>query len=181
MTTKAMTTKIPVFVSAPTDLNRKQRLSYDRIIHLLERENLDRRALGRSDYPTDYPLKEVVMIARRCAGGIILGYSQAVAPKLIVKPGVPVKAGQKKRTPEKNAKFPTPWNNLEAGILFSLRLPLMVFREDGISGGVFDVGVTDLFVNRLPIGRISSEDEKQIVFALQIWAARVREHYRKWE
>jgi hypothetical protein len=174
-----MATKIPVFVSAPTSLNKQQKLSYDRITQLLERENLERRALGKSDYPTDFPLKEVVMIARRCAGGIILGYTQSVAPKLVVKPGIP----KKKDTPkfEKNVKFPTPWNQLEAGILFSMRLPLMVFREEGVSGGVFDVGVTDVFINRLPVGRIAREEEHQIVFSLQSWAARVREHYREWE
>ena len=170
-----MATKIPVFVSAPTNLNKQQELSYARIIHLLERENLERRALGRSDYPTEYPLKEVHMIARRCAGGIILGYSQSVATQLRVKPGT------RETRLEKNVKFPTPWNQLEAGILFSLRLPLMVFREDGVSGGVFDVGVTDVFINRLPVGRISKQEEEQMIFSIQIWVARVREHYRKWE
>jgi hypothetical protein len=175
-----MATKIPVFVSAPTALNAKQKQSYKRIMHLLERENLEPRALGRSDYPTEYPLKEVYMIARRCAGGVILGYSQSIASKLKIKPGVPIK-GKKGPQFERNVKFPTPWNQLEAGILFSLRLPLMVFREDGITGGVFDVGVTDVFINRLPLGRIAREEELQMIFSIQIWVARVREHYRKWE
>ena len=176
-----MTTRIPVFVSAPTSLNADQKISYEHIVHLLERENLERRALGRSDYPSDYPLKEVVMIARRCAGGMILGYSQATAPELIVKPGVPLDKGEEERKPVKDAKFPTPWNQLEAGILFSLRLPLMVFREKGISGGIFDVGTSDVFINPLPVGKISGDEEDQLVFSLQNWVARVREHYRKWE
>ena len=170
-----MPTKIPVFVSAPTNLSRQQQTSYERIVHLLDRENLERRALGRSDYPTEYPLKEVHMIARRCAGGIILGYAQSFAKQLEVKPGT------RERAVHKNVKFPTPWNQLEAGILFSLRLPLMVFREDGISGGVFDNGVTDVFVNRLPLGRIGKRDEEQILFSIQIWVGQVREHYRRWE
>jgi hypothetical protein len=168
-------TKIPVFVSAPTLLNKLQQQSYNRIIYLLDRENLERRALGRSDYPTEYPLKEVHMIARRCAGGIILGYAQSAAPKLNVKPNT------KEARVELKAKFPTPWNHLEAGILFSLRLPLMVFREDGVTGGVFDVGVTDVFINRLPIGKIGKSDEEQLIFSIQIWVAKVREFYRKWE
>jgi hypothetical protein len=170
-----MPTKIPVFVSAPTKLNKPQQTSYQRIIHLLDRENLERRALGRSDYPTEYPLKEVHTIARHCAGGIILGYSQSVAIRLEVKPGTP------ERTIKRNVKIPTPWNQLEAGILFSLRLPLMVFREDGITGGVFDNGVTDVFINRLPVGRINKRDEEQILYSIQIWVGQVREHYRRWE
>jgi hypothetical protein len=95
MATKRKPTKIPVFVSAPTDLNKEQQLSFDRIGWLLEKENFDARALGRSDYPTDYPLKEVVMIARRCAGGVILGYSQSIAPVLDIKPGIQLKEGEK--------------------------------------------------------------------------------------
>jgi len=88
---------------------------------------------------------------------------------------------KKPREPAKDAKFPTPWNQLEAGILFSLRLPLMVFREQGVFGGIFDLGTSDVFINPLPVGKISKKEEGQIVFSLQNWAARVREHYRKWE
>jgi hypothetical protein len=175
-----MATRIPIFLSAPTTLNAKQAQSYDHIVRLLEHENLETRALGRSEYPTEYPLKEVYMIARRCAGGVVLGYSQMLAPRLNIKPGVRVK-GQKYPNIQKNMKFPTPWNQLEAGILFSLRLPLMVFREEGISGGVFDNGVTDVFINRLPLGKIGRKDEQQLMLSIQIWVARVREHYRKWE
>ena len=46
---------------------------------------------------------------------------------------------------------------------------------------VFDTGVTDVFINRLPVGRIAKHDEEQIVFSIQSWVARVREHYRRWE
>jgi hypothetical protein len=181
MTRQERAARIPVFVSAPTALTPDQKTSYEYLLDLLARENLERRALGKSDYPSDYPLKEVVMIARRCAGGLILGYSQATAPELIVKPGVPVPAGEEPPEPKKNAKFPTPWNQLEAGILFSLRLPLMVFREKGISGGIFDLGTSDVFINPLPLGKIFGEEEEQLIFSFQNWVARVREHYRRWE
>jgi hypothetical protein len=166
--------KIPVFVSAPTALSSGQQKSYQTIIRLLDRENLERRALGRTDYPTEYPLKEVYLIARHCSGGVILGFTQSIARQLIVKPKTP---NEQKLV---NVKMPTPWNHLEAGILFSLRMPLMVFREDGISGGVFDDGVTDVFVNRLPIGKLDKAWEKQLLPAIQNWVARVREHYRLW-
>jgi hypothetical protein len=181
MTRRERAARIPVFVSAPSALNEGQKTSYEYLLDLLERENLERRALGRSDYPSDYPLKEVVMIARRCAGGMILGYAQAEATELVLKPGVPIAAGEEQARRLKNAKFPTPWNQLEAGILFSLRLPLMVFREEGISGGIFDLGTSDVFINPLPVGKISCEAEEQLIFSLQNWVARVREHYRRWE
>jgi hypothetical protein len=169
-----MTTKIPVFVSAPTALSPEQQTSYEKLIRMLDHENLERRALGRTDYPTEYPLREVYLMASHCSGAVILGYSQSIAERLIVKPNT---ANEHKID---NVKIPTPWNHLEAGILFALRIPLMVFREDGISGGVFDEGVTDVFINKLPIGKIGKTLEKQIVAAIQTWVARVREHYRMW-
>jgi hypothetical protein len=56
----------------------------------------------------------------------------------------------------------------------------MVFREDGVSGGVFDDGVTDVYVNKLPTGAIEKAKEKQMIAAIQSWVSRVREHYRMW-
>ena len=167
-----MVFKIPIFLSAPTTLNSEQQKSYATIRRILDRENLEVRALGRSDYPTEFPLKEVLLMARHCSGGIILGYSQCVAKSAVLKPDT------EEFKPAETVKFPTPWNQLEAGILFALHLPIMVFREDGISGGVFDEGVTDVFVNKLPIGAIKRKEREQLLSAVQMWVARVRTHYR---
>jgi len=41
------------------------------ILRELERANLEPRALGRDDYPTELPLREVLMLARHCSGGVI--------------------------------------------------------------------------------------------------------------
>src|SRR5437660_3411049 len=40
------------------------------------RFNLEPRAPGRSDYPTELPLREVLLVARHCSGGVILGFEQ---------------------------------------------------------------------------------------------------------
>lgn len=61
------------------------------------------------------------------------------------------KPGTKSEAPlSAPANFPSAWNNLEAGILFSLGRPLVVFREEGVAGGVFDPGVSDVFVQKMP-------------------------------
>src|SRR3981081_1126633 len=106
--------QIPVFVSCPTTLSAKQDASRNLILAELKNCGLEPRALGRSDYPTDYPLREVLVIAKHCSGGIILGFEQCHAPSGVWKRGT--------REPEKavGVHFPTPWNNLEAGVLFSL-------------------------------------------------------------
>lgn len=167
-----MSARIPVFVSAPTALTPDQQSSYDFVISILSDENLEPRALGRSDYGVDFPLKEVYSIARHCSGGIILGYEQMHASTVEVKPGTP------SASTASNMSFPTPWNNLEAGILFSMKLPLMIFRQKGITGGVFDNGVSDVFIQDLPLGAPFGSIADSIGHAMKTWSGKVREAYR---
>src|SRR5688572_15501585 len=79
--------KIPVFVSCPSKLNAAQDRSRDRIVRELTRLQLEPRALGRSDYPADCPLREVYFIAKHCSGGLILGFRQFSATAGLWKPG----------------------------------------------------------------------------------------------
>lgn len=171
---------IPVFVSCPTALNAAQNASRNIIIRELERHNLEWRALGRSDYPTELPLREVHLLAKHCAGGVILGFEQFRAPSGVWKHGVKSnpKTGEKgERRVTDVVRFPTPWNHLEAGILFSLGLPLLVFAEPGITGGVFDPGVTDVFVHPMPSPRMSKFSSRGLGAVFQKWQASVRAQY----
>jgi hypothetical protein len=94
-----------------------------------------------------------------------------------------VHAGVSKRgtTDEKKVAskipLPTPWNHLEGGILFGLHLPLLVFAEEGLTGGVFDRGVTDVFIHRMPDPAMSSSAKKALSAVFQKWQASVRAHY----
>jgi hypothetical protein len=166
--------RIPVFVSGPTKLNRRQDSSRHRIMRELARLQLEPRALGRSDYPSDFPLREVFVIAKHCSGGIILGFRQFVATAGIWKQGT---KEQRKIQPRKPEYFPTPWNHLEAGILFGLQLPLLIFREEPMRGGVFDEGVTDVFIHNMPPGDINRASLEAFREVLLKWSAKVREHY----
>jgi hypothetical protein len=164
--------KIPIFVSAPSDLNPKQEKVRSFIAEELEQFRLEWRALGRSDYPTDLPLLEVSVLATHCSGGLILGFEQCFIEKGIRKRGV-----LEKEKAATNLVFPTPWNHLEAGVLFGLGLPLLVFREDGIDGGIFDVGVSDVFVHKMPPPDLTEKKRMEIRDVFLKWQARVREHY----
>lgn len=164
--------RIPVFVSSPTSLSPAQEASRSIILKFLSDNDLELRALGQSDYPTELPLREVLTIARRCSGGIILGFEQIRADTGVQKPGTP------KEAPFKiPMSFPTPWNHLEAGILFSLSLPLLVFREPNISGGVFDNGVSDVFLHLMPTSKLSTFSKASLRQVFHKWSARVRTHY----
>jgi hypothetical protein len=157
---------IPVFVSAPTALSKGQELARG------VDNGFEARSLGRSDYPTELPLREVLAIAKHCSGGIILGFEQIRATAGTIKPGT-----KSEKSIDSKVSFPTPWNQLEAGILFSLGVPLLVFREDGISGGVFDNGVSDVFLHTMPKAKASLEVRSALKQVFQKWAGKVRAHY----
>jgi hypothetical protein len=168
--------RIPVFVSCPTALNQPQHASRELVIRELTRQGLEARALGRSDYPTHLPLREVLVIAKHCSGGVILGFEQAFARDVRVKRGTP-----EERRAAQPISFPTPWNHLEAGILFGMGLPLLVFREPGIVGGIFDTGVTDTFIHPVPTPAMSRANKTALLEVFRKWQAKVREHYYREE
>ena len=168
--------RIPVFVSCPTALNRAQNAARQRLIREIEQLGLEPRALGRSDYPTDYPLREVAVIAKHCSGGVILGFEQIFVSAGIRKRGIATESRI-----NKPVLFPSSWNHLEAGILFGLKLPLLVFKEKGIEGGVFDNGVTDAFVHAMPPARVSATEREALTAVFLKWQGKVREHYYREE
>ena len=166
--------KIPVFISSPSALNAEQEFSRNKIISFVEKLNLEPRALGRSDYPTEYPVREVLVIAKHCSGGVILGFEQIQVFSGLRWPGTKQETRISNRNP---VSIPTSWNQLEAGILFGLRLPLLIFREKNISGGVFDNGVTDVFVHNLPVGNWTAADDTSLNEVFLKWFGKVHEAY----
>ena len=110
----------------------------------------------------------MLVIAKHCAGAVILGFEQFRVDRGTSKPGTAAEARLKESRP-----LPSDWNNLEAGILFGLGLPLLIFREQGIRGGIFDDGVTDVYTHTMPAKRnVPGMDD---VFLK--WQADVRTHY----
>lgn len=164
--------KIPVFVSRPTTLSPSQESSYQLVCTELKRCGLEERRLGKSDYPTEFPLREILVLARHCSGAVILGFEQ-----LQVITGTWKRGTIDARPVSGSTSISTPWNQLEAGILFSLQVPLLVFKEDGIAGGIFDNGVTDAFVHRMPCKGMTREERAAFSSVFTKWQAKVRDHY----
>jgi len=163
--------KIPVFLSRPTTLSHEQEASCGQIQEVLESLQLEPRTLGRSDYSTSNPVNEVLAIARHCAGGVVLGFKQYYAETLISKVGT----SNAQELPQ--AYLPSPWNHLEAGILVALGLPLIVLKEEGIGGGVFDAGALDVFVQRLPTFPWDSATREGLYGVFLKWQTSVRTLY----
>ncbi|WP_146208841.1 hypothetical protein [Azospirillum sp. TSO22-1] len=164
--------KIPVFVSCATSLNAAQDLVKDYINEVLRGLYFEGRALGKSDYGIDPPLREVYAIARHCSGGIVLGFSQFRADSGIFKEGT-----EKQDEISKPAHFPSPWNNLEAGILYALGLPLLVIKENGVQGGIFDLGTSEIMVKEISVGSNFEKQKEEIKRMLYRWSAKVQEAY----
>ncbi len=163
---------VPIFGSCPTFLSREQDTARRLILGEVNRAGLEWRGLGRTDFPSRTPLLEVLMLARRCAGGVILGFSQLEVSAGVRKKGTPEEARLSQAT-----GIPTAWNHLEAGILFALRVPLLVFREEHVIGGVFDIGSTDLFVHPMPMGRLSPATKGSLREVIRHWASDVHTYY----
>jgi hypothetical protein len=179
------TARIPVFASLPSKLEKPQIASRNYVFRELRLVGLDPRNVGSSDRGLFTPLHEVRTLARHCAGGIILGYRQYWAQKAthIDREGTEIVV----RPFPGTYYAPTPWNQLETGILFGLGLPLLVLKEKGVFGGVFDVGSSDVFVYDMPMpgedwnessDSLNNEDESGgFLAALLRWQALVRNHY----
>lgn len=155
------TMRIPVFVSRPSDKHlqsARHREILAEVDQLMEDHALEARTLGSTDYSLGPPLQTVLAIGRHCAGGLILGLQK-----------------EKVGTPPGERAYPTPWNNLEAGILFALRLPLLVWREPGIDGGIFDFGTSGDFVQEINDGFSARNPQVRAVFSK--WQAEVSRVY----
>ena len=101
-----------------------------------------------------------------------LGFSQFETSSGLAKKGTIAEERITKRI-----VFPTAWNQLEAGILFALSKPLLVFREEGILGGIFDNGVTDLFIQPMPASSLKGKQRKAFREVLQKFASEVHRNY----
>lgn len=168
-----MAIKISVFLSAPTMINAEQQAVYDFVCDALGEENLQPRALGRSDFPQSDPTTEVYYLARACYGGIILGFGQVEALSGMVKRGTPVE-----KQIVSPIVVPTPWNQIEAGILLALRKPILVFGEAGVSGGVFDQGAFPGFLQVFDPHRMAEVDWENMRERIRLWSADVRHQFR---
>jgi hypothetical protein len=64
--------------------------------------------------------------------------------------------------------------------VFGLGLPLLIFKQEGIGGGVFDPGVTDVFIHTMPPPKSSPEQLRQLREVFLSWQSKVRDHYYRW-
>lgn len=58
------------------------------------------------------------------------------------------KPGSAEEDTVEDLHLPTPWIQIEAGMAFMLELPMLIIKEEGVEGGVFDVGNSDRYIHQ---------------------------------
>lgn len=158
---------ISIFLSRPTSVNAEQGAFCEALVEVLAEEGLRARTLGVTDYPGLAPLAEVLGLMRQCSGALALGLRQLRVDTGEIKEGSPGAA------PVSGLRLPTPWNQIEAGIAFALERPLLVAREQGVEGGVFDIGSSDRFIHKFELQSAWLE-APQFRQPFEAWVADVR-------
>lgn len=134
-----------VFISKPTAQTNKQSNFTSQLQEILKSRDFKIRSVGSSDFPNEAPLLAILKIMGECSGALILGLKQ-----IHINDGI-LKQGTTSERKIGNIDLPTPWNQIEAAIAFSLKIPTIIIREEGIEGGIFDIGSTDHFIHQVNI------------------------------
>jgi hypothetical protein len=125
-------TKLPVFVSCPNDLTPRQQASADVIRTLMQENSLESVSLERWEYPLDSPFDKSIERIAQCSGGLILGFTR------LHPPSDASDLGKQMATNSQQPALVSSWLQIEGSAMLARGLPMLVLREHGVSGGIFD-------------------------------------------
>ena len=157
---------ISVFLSRPTSIAKQFEASYVTFQAYLSRKGFRIHRLGADKYTMDSPLKGVMDLMKTCRAAIILGYPQYEVRATLSK------AATLKQ--EISAVFPTPWNQIEATLAFKQRIPVLVVAHYGVSGGVFNYGVTGEYVHTTNLNMKDWYRKKSFQGVFREWQKRIK-------
>lgn len=159
-----MTTQ--VFLSRPTVIADRFESQYTAFRAYLSRKGYCVCRLGADKYTMDAPLRGVIRLMKECSAAIVLGYPQFEVKTTLSKAEAPQQ--------ELSAVFPTPWNQIEATLAFKQRIPVIVVSHMGVSGGVFDYGVTGECVHTADLSVKNWYKKKDFQGIFQEWEKRIK-------
>jgi hypothetical protein len=123
-----------IFISRPTKLEDRFEDHFSGFMSFLKSKKFNVYRLGSENFSKKAPLRKVIDLIKRCEGAIIIGYPQT---QLV---------NETRRGPIMESQYrltiPTPWNQIEGAVAYALGKPVLVISQTGITGGVFDYGVT---------------------------------------
>jgi hypothetical protein len=157
---------VDVFLSRPTAIEKRFETAYAAFESYLSRAGYKTHRLGADQYTMDAPLTGVMKLMETCKAAIILGYPQYEVTASLSKAAKPQQ--------RISVVFPTPWNQIEATLAFKQRMPVLVVAHEGVSGGIFDYGVTGEYVHTTKLNRKDWYKEKGFQCVLREWKKRIK-------
>ena len=120
-----MSDSCDIFVSVGSAATDQQEAFICAVEARLRAEGLTPHTVGRDTFSADAPLKAVTELMERCTGAVVIALERSFFPQGLDKPGP-------KQSPLANVKLPTPWNQIEAAMAYSRKLPLLMIVEKGL-------------------------------------------------
>lgn len=155
--------KIDIFLSRPTWVEEKFKEGLNNFYKLLNSFNINPRTIGKSDYPSDAPLDEVISLMDKCFGIIVLGY-----PQIIIYNGL-----IKNEKVKNNVELPTEWNHIETSLAYAKGLPILLIHHKSVTGGVFDRGAVSKFIYEIDLTKTDWTLDDRIYGVVNSWIPKV--------
>lgn len=146
---------VAVFVSRPLDIPPEFESGLHVFLRLLEKQGLNPRTLGDSDFSIENPLDAASKLMDECAGAVILGYPQFAA--------------MADNEENSTLKLSSAWNQIEATLAYTKQIPLMIVTHPGVDSGIFDRGAAGRFVFTEELTNPNWPLQAQILGALKSW------------
>lgn len=155
-----------VFLSIGRIGSEKQEIFVSAMEDFVRSKGLNPRAIGRTDFSSRQPLLFIEEVMQECSGSIIIAFERLYIEK-----------AQEFRSSEfsisvENAKLPSVWNQIEAGMAYVLKHPLLVIKEKGLkSEGILEFGY-DWYVQNIELDPEIFK-QKQFIGIFEDWKKRV--------
>ena len=132
-----------VFVSVGATASEKQESFVRSVEDRLRSEGIIPHTVGRNIFGADSPLKTVMELMDRCHGVVVIALERTYFPAGIEK------RGGVDQSSLSDARYATPWNQIEAAMACACGIPLMVIMERGLrEEGLLSRGY-DWYVQRI--------------------------------
>lgn len=157
-----------VFVSRPTILSTRLEKAYDEFHKRLEDDGFRVRRLGGGDHSRKPPLRAVIDLINQCCGTVVLGYPQTEFHHHARR--------NSNVQNEFSCVYPTPWNQIEGALAYGCGCPVLVVAHPGISGGVFDHGITGEGVVHIDLSESRWPEKAEFSQPYEEWLRDVKSH-----
>lgn len=136
-----------VFLSCGSVSTEAQERFVSAVERQFEAQGLRPLTIGRTVFDHGQPLKLIDKVMRNCAGAAILAYE-----RMHIADGQE-RRGSPREAPVRDTLTATPWNQIEAAMAYTLRLPLLVIvenglRQEGLLEGGYDWRVVSVDIAR---------------------------------